>query len=53
MHKTKTLMDTTSNRRVYKRAYKRYVCEKTGKCDRCGWHSGENSGLRRNGSRKK
>jgi len=37
----------TVNNRVYKRARKRVVSRETGKCDRCPWHRGENSGLSR------
>lgn len=37
----------TVNNRVYKRARKRVISRKTGKCDRCPWHRGENSGLSR------
>mgnify|MGYP006902041236 CR=1 FL=1 len=37
----------TVNNRVYKRARKGVISRETGKCDRCSWHRGENSGLSR------
>lgn len=36
-------VDTTSNRSVYKKAYKNFIAEQTGKCSYCKWHSGENA----------
>ena len=31
-----------TNNKVWKRAYKRIECDKTGKCGICPWHGGEN-----------
>lgn len=36
----------TTNRYVYNRIYKLRECKKTGKCDICKWHSGENMSRR-------
>lgn len=43
MHNAKKIMDTTTNSRVYKRAYKRYL-ESKGKiyCSYCPYHEYEN-----------
>ena len=43
-HKVKKVVDTTSNRGEFNRAYKRYL-ESTGKihCSYCSYHRGENN----------
>lgn len=36
-------LDTTTNKHVYRVAYKQFVSHKTGQCSYCSWHGGENS----------
>jgi hypothetical protein len=40
--KSKKIVETTTNRKVFNRAYKEYVSGKNGDCPRCRYHKCEN-----------
>lgn len=40
--RTKEELEITTNNSVYRKLYKRFVSRQIRKCDRCGWHRGEN-----------
>lgn len=40
MRTNKEFDDDCVNSMVFKRVYKKVVCQKTGKCERCPWHGG-------------
>lgn len=42
MKRYKKQMDETENSTIYKRTRKRHICKQDGRCDFCGYHSGEN-----------
>ncbi len=52
VRKTKKIMETTTNRRVYNIARKKYISGKNGDCSFCKYHRGENYDGKQYGGRK-